>query len=255
MLLRRHVALTVLSAAVLGGGCGKTDGLTSSGSLAIRRFVVVPAQIVVGGTATLSWDTDGADSVAIDGGIGTVGEEGTRSLRPTETTRYTMTVKKGTSVQTATVELVVTAAPVPSPSPLPSPSPSPSASPSPSPSPTSACGPRAATPFGCGLTVELPSALAAGQCVELTSVTFNQACPVALGTTRTLGFEVTARGGRPLTWRRHASSTDVLTPSSGTLTGEGRSSIVVTDVVNDRNLTIEVLDGTTVVMAFTVRHY
>lgn len=84
----------------------------------------------------------------------------------------------------------------------------------------------------------------------------NQACPVALGTVRSLSFQVEAKTDRTtLQWRRHPQNGDVLEPASGTLSGQGRSTVVLSDIVLDDEMKIQVLDGDAVLMAFVLRHW
>jgi len=69
-------------------------------------FNAVPELIQKGQTATLSWITTDAEEVSI-GGIGSVSDKGTRTVKPSETTKYTLTAKgKGIS-KTQMVEVIV----------------------------------------------------------------------------------------------------------------------------------------------------
>jgi hypothetical protein len=79
---------------------------------------------------------------------------------------------------------------------------------------------------------------------------------VGVNTVRSLRFDVTAHTSKPsFTWRRAAGSNDVLEPSSGTLAGDGTTSVVVSDIVLDSTVTIEIVDGGVVLLSFTLRHY
>jgi len=144
----------VIGAGLIAVGCSAVDGLlNNSNDLAIVKFTVAPKEVTAGTTATLSWNVEGATSVAIDGGVGVVQSKGTLEVRADRSKNYTLQAKSGTSTATATVELVVkgtasTPSPSPSASATPSPSPSPSPTPSPSPSPTPTPSPSAT---GCSL--------------------------------------------------------------------------------------------------------
>jgi hypothetical protein len=79
---------------------------------------------------------------------------------------------------------------------------------------------------------------------------------VGFNTTRSVRFDVTAHSTRTgLTWRRSTISSDVLTPNGGTIAGEGVTSVVVSDIVLDSTVTIEIVDGSAVLLSFTLRHY
>lgn len=57
----------------------------------ITRFAVVPAAIVPGQPATLSWSTTDATSVSIDNGVGSQAANGSINVSPSTTTQYTLT--------------------------------------------------------------------------------------------------------------------------------------------------------------------
>src|SRR5688572_11061024 len=175
----------VLPVALIGVGCEALDFLSQPGGLAIRRFTATPAEIAAGGTASLSWDVEGAETVQIEG-IGTVQPKGSRQVSPAWSTTYVLTARAGTSSASATLQVVVqpgpspsptpagsptphpsvTPTPTPSPSPSPSSSPTPTPSPSPSPTPTPVpvtCGQQASTAANCPLVFAKPVALPAGQ--------------------------------------------------------------------------------------------
>jgi hypothetical protein len=79
---------------------------------------------------------------------------------------------------------------------------------------------------------------------------------VAIATARTLRFDVTAHTPRTgLRWRRSASSSDVVTPSEGTLSNNGTTSVQASDLVLNSTVTIEILDGDALLLGFTLRHY
>jgi hypothetical protein len=98
--------------------------------------------------------------------------------------------------------------------------------------------------------------MAVGQCLEVNAITVNQSCPVGINTSRSLRFDVTAHTTRtPLRWRRSATSSDVLSPDSGPVSRDGATSVLLGDLVLDSTLTIEIVDGNTVLLAFSLRHY
>ena len=67
-----------------------------------------PAFILPGDEAVISWHVDMADTVSLDGGIGTVGPDGTVRVTPNKTTTYTLMASGvgGVTSQTVTVKIV-----------------------------------------------------------------------------------------------------------------------------------------------------
>lgn len=67
-----------------------------------------PSTVVIGGTSTLSWTTDEADSVFIDQGIGNVDLTGSIEVAPAVTTTYTITAtgSNGISTDSVTVNII-----------------------------------------------------------------------------------------------------------------------------------------------------
>ena len=272
----------VLPAALIGVGCNALDFLNQPEGLAIQRFAAAPATIVSGGTAALSWDVEGAETVQIEG-IGTVAPKGLRQVSPSWSTTYVLTARAGTASVTATFQVAVQSGPSPSPTPSgsptpnpnpsvtptptssPSPSPSNSASPSPvptdrpSPSPTPVsvtCGVPAPGAGNCPLTVLKPTVLPAGQCIELNRVTTSLPCPIGLSTVQSLTFRVTAHTSRgTLIWRRAGAVGDVFEPATGTVTSRGQTDVTLSDIVLDDRARIEVVSGEDVLLRFVVRHY
>ena len=256
----------VLPVALIGVGCNALDFLHEPEGLAIQRFTATPAEIVVGGAASLSWDVEGADSVQIEG-IGTVSSKGSRQVSPTWSTTYVLTARAGTSSAAATLQVVVQPGPSPSPTPTPSPNPSvtPTPTPSPSPSPSSSpspsppavvCGASATSAGNCLVNVTKPVAAGAGQCVEITSVAATPACPVGLNVVRAVTFRVTARTSRTrLEWRAAVNSGDVIEPASGRIAPNGTTDVTLADIVLDDRLRIEIVDGDNVLARFALRHY
>ncbi len=58
-----------------------------------------------------------------------------------------------------------------------------------------------------------------------------------------------------LQWRRAATSSDLLSPSSGDIESEGPTDVMLSQTVLDRQLTIEVLDGSRVLLRFSLANY
>jgi hypothetical protein len=106
------------------------------------------------------------------------------------------------------------------------------------------------------VTIVRPTTLAAGECIAVNVVSVNQSCPVGFATPRSLQFDVTAHTARTgLRWRRSVTSSDVLEPSEGAIAKNGTTSVLLTDLVLDSAVTIEVVQGSDVLIAFTLRHY
>jgi concanavalin A-like lectin/glucanase superfamily protein/galactose oxidase-like protein/Big-like domain-containing protein/purple acid phosphatase-like protein/Kelch motif protein len=73
-------------------------------------LTVNPIAITAGGSATLSWTTTNATSVAIDQGIGAVAASGTRTVSAAATTTYTLTATNSVASTTAVATLTVSPA-------------------------------------------------------------------------------------------------------------------------------------------------
>jgi hypothetical protein len=230
---------------------------------------------------TLNWEVEGAESLEIDNGVGAIGPRGTRQVLVSTTTVFSLVARRTTSTVTATV-LVAVSGSLPSPSPSPTPSPTPAASPTPAPSPTASptpapsptptatptpaptptptpavsCGRAVQTAGNCAVTITRPTALPEDECLQLTRLDASQSCPVGVATVRALRFDVTAHTSQALRWRRSSASSDVLTPSSGSLEGDGVSSVTLSDIVLDRSVTIEVLgEEDDVLLTFSLKHF
>jgi hypothetical protein len=118
------------------------------------------------------------------------------------------------------------------------------------------CGAPATSAGNCSVTIVRPTTMAAGECIEVNSVSVNQSCPVGFNTPRSLTFDVTAHTERTgLRWRRSVTSSDILSPSDGAIAKNGTTSVLLTDLVLDSAVTIEIVQGDTVLIAFTLRHY
>ncbi len=79
-----------------------------------------PTSIQPGQSSTLTWTTDGADDVQLDGQK--VNASGSQTVSPTQTTTYHLTAKGAGGTQDATAQVAV-AAPAPTPAPTPVPTP------------------------------------------------------------------------------------------------------------------------------------
>jgi peptidoglycan-associated lipoprotein len=79
-----------------------------------------PTSIQPGQSSTLTWTTEGADDVQLDGQK--VNASGSQSVSPTQTTTYHLTAKGAGGTQDATAQVSV-AAPAPTPAPTPVPTP------------------------------------------------------------------------------------------------------------------------------------
>ncbi len=85
-----------------------------SASLPTANFSAAQAEILQGGSATLTWQTQNAQKAVIDNGIGEVALSGSVSVSPQQTTTYTITVTgnngAGTTSQVTVTVLVPSAA-------------------------------------------------------------------------------------------------------------------------------------------------
>lgn len=79
-------------------------------------LTVSPTSIEKGQSATLSWKTDNATDVTIEG-IGNVDPSGTQSVTPADSTTYRLTAKGPGGTQDATARVTVTVPPPPPPPP------------------------------------------------------------------------------------------------------------------------------------------
>ena len=71
------------------------------------ELTLEPAQILIGDSATLAWNTTCADTVAIDPGIGAVPGADLRVVDPAQTTTYTITATGSGGTTTANATLTV----------------------------------------------------------------------------------------------------------------------------------------------------
>jgi peptidoglycan-associated lipoprotein len=78
-----------------------------------------PTSIEAGQSATLTWSTENATDVALDGNK--VDPSGSQTVSPTQTTTYHLTAKGAAGTQEATAQVSVTAKATPTPTPAPTP--------------------------------------------------------------------------------------------------------------------------------------
>jgi hypothetical protein len=118
------------------------------------------------------------------------------------------------------------------------------------------CGAPAAAAGNCPVTILKPTALPAGQCIEVNLVTTSRSCPIGISTVQSLSFRVTAHTSRgTLTWRRAGQVGDVFEPATGRIASTGQTEVTLTDIVLDDRARIEVVSGEDVLLRFVVRHY
>ncbi len=103
---------TTLYTLTASGPGGNATGLltvtvTNAGAPTITSFTVMPQQIAPGGSASLAWQTSGADTVSIDNGIGMQATSGSISVSPAATTTYTIEATGPGGTTTAQVTLTV----------------------------------------------------------------------------------------------------------------------------------------------------
>ncbi len=119
--------ITLMGVAVMTGGCKKKVAPPPAPAAPppapapapppapTIRLTATPSTVQRGASATLSWETQNAESVVIDGGIGTVGVSGNRSVTPSASTTYTATAKGPGGNAVASARVTVTEPPAPPP--------------------------------------------------------------------------------------------------------------------------------------------
>jgi hypothetical protein len=110
-------ALILFAIAATLAGQGKQDQAKQGPSGAYQQaarlparildFKATPASIQPGQTAMLAWSTENPNSVSIDPEVGSVTARGSKQVKPTATTTYTLTVAGPTGPQTRTVKVTV----------------------------------------------------------------------------------------------------------------------------------------------------
>ena len=118
------------------------------------------------------------------------------------------------------------------------------------------CGQTVTKASTCSVVVTRPVALPAGQCIALNVLTVSPDCPAGFNTSRALRFDINVQTSRTgLRWRRSDNSSDLLEPNGGAVASQGTTSVLVNDLVLHSEVTFEVVDGTEVLMSYTLRHY
>ena len=84
----------------------------AAGPLPVILFTASSESVQIGQAVTLKWQVTNATEVSINSGIGKVQLKGSKQLKPTETTTYTLTAVGEGGTQTEAVSVEVTAAPV-----------------------------------------------------------------------------------------------------------------------------------------------
>jgi peptidoglycan-associated lipoprotein len=124
---KRHwiLVLGTLAALLLVSGCKPKPKPTPPPPPAKAPTATIsanPASIQAGQSATLTWSTENATDVALDGQK--VDPSGSQTVSPAQTTTYHLTAKGAGGTQEATAQVTV-AAPPPTPTPTPAPTPPP----------------------------------------------------------------------------------------------------------------------------------
>jgi RHS repeat-associated protein len=100
------------------GGTASADvTITVTDPNAPPTVIMTPASAVIsqGESITLTWNSERAQSVFIDNGIGSVSVNGSTTVSPDHTTTYTLTVTGGTGSNSAQAKIQVTGNPAPLP--------------------------------------------------------------------------------------------------------------------------------------------
>jgi peptidoglycan-associated lipoprotein len=112
--------VAAMTAILVVSGCKKKEAPAAPVSEAppapapTATLSVSPESIQQGGSATLSWSTQNATAINIDG-IGSVGASGSQAVSPDSSTTYHLTAQGPGGTAEATARLTVTAAPAEAP--------------------------------------------------------------------------------------------------------------------------------------------
>jgi peptidoglycan-associated lipoprotein len=118
----RIVVLGVLALLMVASGCKKKETAPPPPpppKAVSATLSANPTSIEAGQSATLTWSTENATDVALDGNK--VDPSGSQTVSPTQTTTYHLTAKGAAGTQEATAQVSVTAKPTPTPTPVPTP--------------------------------------------------------------------------------------------------------------------------------------
>lgn len=118
---RAATALSLLLALLLtacgggggGGGNGDDNNTPQLQPPAILSFTGSPAEVLPAQAATLSWNVDNVDQVRIEPDLGLQPAQGSASVRPLTTTRYTLTAGNAAGNRSASTTVTVTVLPAP----------------------------------------------------------------------------------------------------------------------------------------------
>lgn len=118
----RIVVLGVLAFSMVAIGCKKKETAPPPPpppKAVTATLSANPTSIEAGQSATLTWSTENATDVALDGNK--VDPSGSQTVSPTQTTTYHLSAKGAAGTQEATAQVAVTAKPTPTPTPAPTP--------------------------------------------------------------------------------------------------------------------------------------
>jgi peptidoglycan-associated lipoprotein len=123
---KRHwiLVLGTLAALLLVSGCKKKETPPPPPPPAKAPTATLsanPTQIQPGQSATLTWSTENATDVALNGQK--VDPSGSQTVSPTQTTTYNLSAKGAGGTQEASAQITVIAPPTPTPTPAPTPPP------------------------------------------------------------------------------------------------------------------------------------
>ncbi|HEY1528792.1 MAG TPA: peptidoglycan-associated lipoprotein Pal [Candidatus Angelobacter sp.] len=118
----RIVVLGALALLMVASGCKKKETAPPPPpppKAVTATLSANPTSIQAGQSATLTWSTENATDVALDGNK--VDPSGSQTVSPTQTTTYHLTAKGAAGTQEATAQVEVAAKPTPTPTPAPTP--------------------------------------------------------------------------------------------------------------------------------------
>lgn len=118
----RIVVLGVLAFLMVASGCKKKETAPPPPpppKAVSATLSANPTSIEAGQSATLTWSTENATDVALDGNK--VDPSGSQTVSPTQTTTYHLTAKGSAGTQEATAQIAVTPKATPTPTPAPTP--------------------------------------------------------------------------------------------------------------------------------------
>ncbi|MCU1255745.1 MAG: outer membrane protein OmpA/MotB family, partial [Candidatus Angelobacter sp.] len=119
----RIVVLGVLAFFMVASGCKKKETAPPPPpppKAVVANLTANPTSIQAGQSATLTWSTENATDVALDGNK--VDPSGSQTVSPAQTTTYHLTAKGAAGTQEATAQVEVAAKPTPTPVPAATPS-------------------------------------------------------------------------------------------------------------------------------------